>query len=742
VLVVPSGTSDDVTSQTKPECVTDSIRDIGWESSAGPSTSMELDHTSSRASTTHSDRGSHGVACGGDEVLVEVESRGDEVSNDTTAAQLPPQSPTRTGNNSPAARPSSANSLRSQWSDRASLPKSSKSSMRSTAERLSSRQVELTKLATEASFTVSEFRESDYDGFDSNKNSVIRPHEYEDAESDRAQSVGPVPTDLGTKVASGFLNLACESEDTDNSYDESLVREMHAMRRRTRRSSAAIQKRSHAQSIGSSTDDEDVQIALISAMKVGSSARRLRRKIGAFDNHPPRVDESEELESAGDAVGFGENDTRGQSLTQNLPYYVQDMCVDSDADEAQVAQSHISIEESLEPAFEKEVHEDNEYPPSWVDGSLHRDFGEIARAVKKGTQNESDGEEYESSFNDEAKDEEEGSEDGIEEAPPPKMAWKLAAGYAAVKDASREKFSRGRSQARSASSRDESSDSYSSYDCSSRGRSKTADPKQRFAGISIAAAGTAGAARAVSHFRNKSRNRSGERSNSRNRTGCEIAQVAGSVQGEALMPKPEPSMVLENNKNNTTADSQRSTEESHLADDPSTLERQHKELWWRAVAESSLRSQESKAPAREESNPLANDKSLQFRINDDRTAKNYSGSSVFNPASAFFGSGLENLKDAWLKACRNHDLIAVVKDGVTAINDADIARRAAASLEKILGNVGDIPSGTPLHRIGEILKVMKSALDFKVGGLIWTCFCQVIIVSLATASSRALQPRN
>jgi hypothetical protein len=44
-------------------------------------------------------------------------------------------------------------------------------------------------VASEGHFTVEEIHESDYEGYDFEDDDVIRPHQYEDAESVRAHSV-------------------------------------------------------------------------------------------------------------------------------------------------------------------------------------------------------------------------------------------------------------------------------------------------------------------------------------------------------------------------------------------------------------------------------------------------------------------------------------------------------------------------------------------------------------------------
>lgn len=113
---------------------------------------------------------------------------------------------------------------------------------------------------------------------------------------------------------------------------------MKEEKRRKRRSSSSVYKRSLAESIGSDNDDEDIQPVLFEgANEAGSSARRLRRKVGdrtslIFDDPPARIEELEEPESCEEVVSLGEGEGVGD--LRELPYfvYVQDMEVDSDED--------------------------------------------------------------------------------------------------------------------------------------------------------------------------------------------------------------------------------------------------------------------------------------------------------------------------------------------------------------------------------------------------------------------------
>ncbi|KUJ14886.1 uncharacterized protein LY89DRAFT_698465 [Mollisia scopiformis] len=200
-----------------------------------------------------------------------------------------------------------------------------------------------TRIVAEGNFTVEEFADSDYEDWDSDdEDEVIRPHQYEDAESDRAPSVSVKNrnNDLDTmRIVSDFQNLHCENEEERELWLEKL----RAEKRRRRRSSASVQKRTLSMSIGSDTDDEDLKpVTFEGANEAGSSARRLRRKVGErtsliFDDPPPRIEEEDEgPESVEEVVEIREEDEDEDvdRELRELPYwYIQEMDVDSDDNE-------------------------------------------------------------------------------------------------------------------------------------------------------------------------------------------------------------------------------------------------------------------------------------------------------------------------------------------------------------------------------------------------------------------------
>jgi hypothetical protein len=157
-------------------------------------------------------------------------------------------------------------------------------------------------------------------------------------EGDEEEPEPPQPTKFEDSIFSELKDLDC-AEDNREEWLEQLRKE----KRSKRRSSGSIQKRTLSQSIGSDTDDEDLQpVTFLGANELGSSARRLRRKVGErssliFDDPPPRIEEEGEgAESCEEVVEVHqeeeERERDGQSVNRELPYFMQDMDVDSEKD--------------------------------------------------------------------------------------------------------------------------------------------------------------------------------------------------------------------------------------------------------------------------------------------------------------------------------------------------------------------------------------------------------------------------
>jgi hypothetical protein len=239
---------------------------------------------------------------------------------------------------------SPASSRHSSESEADSAPPRSRSSSPAEAASESPPKPSRIKIATEVNFTVEEFRQSDYEGFDSDCESVLRPHQYEDAESEKAKSTRASSPrhELDEKVVNGLRDLDWGTEERDVEAErEAWLEKQREEKRRKRRSSGSVQKRTLAQSIGSDTDEEDLQpVTFEGANEAGSSARRLRRKVAGertsliFDDPPVgRIEEVEEPDSCEEAV-VGEVEEKREDedrWDREMPFYGQeDMDVDSD----------------------------------------------------------------------------------------------------------------------------------------------------------------------------------------------------------------------------------------------------------------------------------------------------------------------------------------------------------------------------------------------------------------------------
>ncbi|KAK1766459.1 hypothetical protein QBC33DRAFT_100824 [Phialemonium atrogriseum] len=181
------------------------------------------------------------------------------------------------------------------------------------------------RTVTQATFTVEEL--SDFDDSDDDRLGVVRPHTIEDADSERSRSRSRNPPEIDRTVMYKFQNLGCDDSDSDETdidedeYQEFLFKR-RAERRQKRMSSGSIGKRTIAESIGSDTDREDLRV-FVMADQVGSSARRLRRKVGdrrslQFTDPPlPRIDQMDEPPTSDD-------DFLDDDALKELPYYTLD----------------------------------------------------------------------------------------------------------------------------------------------------------------------------------------------------------------------------------------------------------------------------------------------------------------------------------------------------------------------------------------------------------------------------------
>jgi len=201
---------------------------------------------------------------------------------------------------------------------------------------------------SQGGFVVEEL--SDFAESDDDRDHAIRPHAIEYAESDQSPSRAARPTrEIDHAVMYHLNNLNCSDNESDETDVDELEFQQFLLRRRehkrrTRMTTGSIGKRNFSESIGSDTDREDLRAAILgqdaaAGGGVGSSARRLRRKIGSRhsvqlqDHHPqqqppPRIDEVEEPGSSGDDMVLGDV---SEALARELPYYeyVSTMEIDS-----------------------------------------------------------------------------------------------------------------------------------------------------------------------------------------------------------------------------------------------------------------------------------------------------------------------------------------------------------------------------------------------------------------------------
>ena len=183
------------------------------------------------------------------------------------------------------------------------------------------------RIVAEGNFTVEEMRDSDMEELDSDdEDKIIRPSQYEDAESERGISQTRKDSEIDPRIVTGIGQMVFEDEDAER---DARVQELREQKKQKRRTSSIVQKRKISESIGSS-DEEDLQPVQLSANEAGSSARRLRRKVEnlVFEDPPPGIPELEEPESCEDVVEADESDLQG--VDRHLPFYVQVMDVDSD----------------------------------------------------------------------------------------------------------------------------------------------------------------------------------------------------------------------------------------------------------------------------------------------------------------------------------------------------------------------------------------------------------------------------
>ncbi|KAL0939644.1 uncharacterized protein CTRU02_206254 [Colletotrichum truncatum] len=194
-------------------------------------------------------------------------------------------------------------------------------------------------VAPKANFTVEEM--SDFDPMDHDRTGTIAPSGFSSPASARSRSRAPAaaaaaPAELPPGFTQDMRNLNCSASDSESDSDSSEdVDEDAAAHRefvRMQRELRMRKRRTHGSSIGKRTisersDSDHEDWTPIDPDAVGSSARRLRRRVGdrrSFihlqfqDPPPPRIDECDEPESEVEgAVYFCD----GETLARELPYW-------------------------------------------------------------------------------------------------------------------------------------------------------------------------------------------------------------------------------------------------------------------------------------------------------------------------------------------------------------------------------------------------------------------------------------
>lgn len=158
---------------------------------------------------------------------------------------------------------------------------------------------------------------------------VLYPTEIE---STRSRSRSRHRKELDSGMVHEFKNLNCSNETSDNEangdnadndydFDEEAFLKRRELLRKYRRMSmgSSFGKRTHSE-----LSDSDEDIEGLDVNEVGSSARRLRRKLhrtSLLFHDPPqaRIDELEEPDSSEDEF------TAGQDLARELPYWAMEI---------------------------------------------------------------------------------------------------------------------------------------------------------------------------------------------------------------------------------------------------------------------------------------------------------------------------------------------------------------------------------------------------------------------------------
>ncbi|TEA09957.1 hypothetical protein C8034_v011411 [Colletotrichum sidae] len=189
------------------------------------------------------------------------------------------------------------------------------------------------RTAPKANFTLEEL--SDFDPMDHDRSNTIGPSGFSSPASARSRSHTRAAETPTTSTAAApppepplheMRRLTTSDSESSDIDDEAALRDFA----RTQRELRMRKRRSHGSSIGKRTisersDSDHEDCAPLDPDAVGSSARRLRRRVGdrrSFilfqDPPPPRIDELDEPESEVEGAVFY---CDGETLARELPYW-------------------------------------------------------------------------------------------------------------------------------------------------------------------------------------------------------------------------------------------------------------------------------------------------------------------------------------------------------------------------------------------------------------------------------------
>ncbi|KAI9723770.1 MAG: hypothetical protein M1812_001070 [Candelaria pacifica] len=194
----------------------------------------------------------------------------------------------------------------------------------------SGRQRKNIRVVQDEDFTVEEILEGDADYRSGPQ--VLRPDLYEDPDSDwgrdkrKRDHMRPEGSELNAEIIDEFESMHCKEDEHDAGGQH------RRYKRKKQRWSAGKLKRTHSQSVGSNSDtDEDEET--LDAHDVGSSARRLRRRVKGpgdrssllFDDNidftVAEIEEPAEEASRASAKDPAAESEAGDSAMEALPFW-------------------------------------------------------------------------------------------------------------------------------------------------------------------------------------------------------------------------------------------------------------------------------------------------------------------------------------------------------------------------------------------------------------------------------------